>query len=630
MSSITLSAATRQNLLSLQDTADLLATTQNRLATGKKVNTALDNPVNYFTSDSLSSRSATLTSLLDGVSNGIQVIQAANTGITKLKSLTDQLKSIAQQALGSANAFSAKASIATTTLPGATTANLLSIGPTAAAADNALGNPITDTPVRLTKTGSVDLTNTTAIDTNLFGSNNSLTVTIDGVPVTVNRGVDDASTDALAKSLTAQLKAAGSSVTVTASGGSPNTLVANGTADGAPFTLGTDAATTAMFGTTTDTTNHFVPSATTLATGLGFKVGDSFTVNGRSVSVGRTDTLASLAQKVSAATGGTVSATYDAVGRKFVFTAADPATTIALGDGGTSTGKVANLGFTTTSFGAGLGPGSGTSFGQSTLNGQTIKVSVANGTGVTLTFGSAAGQISNMTQLNAALAPANAQASLDPTTGQIKVTTTNEAGADSLTVIASPSPTSNPVANPFNTGTAIATIGGDGLTARNSLVTTYNGLLAQIDQLAADSSYNGINLLTGDNLTLNFNERSTSQLEVTGTNLTAASLGLTSVGQTDFVEANAINKVLATINTAGSLLSNQAASLGANLAVVQNRQAFTKQIINVLDTGAANLTNADMNEEAANSQALSTRNSLGISALSLANQAQQGILQLLR
>ena len=48
MSGIVLSASVRQNLLSLQSTADLLATTQNRLATGKKVNTALDNPTNYL------------------------------------------------------------------------------------------------------------------------------------------------------------------------------------------------------------------------------------------------------------------------------------------------------------------------------------------------------------------------------------------------------------------------------------------------------------------------------------------------------------------------------------------------------------------------------------------------------
>ena len=63
---------------------------------------------------------------------------------------------------------------------------------------------------------------------------------------------------------------------------------------------------------------------------------------------------------------------------------------------------------------------------------------------------------------------------------------------------------------------------------------------------------------------------------------------------------------------------------------MQNRQDFSKNLINILQEGAGNLTNADLNEEAANSQALSTRQSLAISALSLANTAQQQVLQLLR
>ncbi|SFV17697.1 flagellin C-terminal helical region, partial [Methylobacterium sp. 174MFSha1.1] len=152
----------------------------------------------------------------------------------------------------------------------------------------------------------------------------------------------------------------------------------------------------------------------------------------------------------------------------------------------------------------------------------------------------------------------------------------------------------------------------------------------QIDQMAADSGFNGTNLLAGDTVNVSFNEKGTSSLKVSGTAVTASGLNLVAVGQTDFQDSNSINAVIATINSANSALQNQASTLGANLAVVQNRQDFTKQMINVLDTGAANLTNADLNEEAANSQALSTRNSLGISALSLANQAQQGILQLLR
>ena len=84
------------------------------------------------------------------------------------------------------------------------------------------------------------------------------------------------------------------------------------------------------------------------------------------------------------------------------------------------------------------------------------------------------------------------------------------------------------------------------------------------------------------------------------------------------------------VSTAVGTLKTQAATYGSNLSVVQNRQDFSKNLINVLDTGASNLTAADLNAEAANSQALSTRQSLGISALSLANTAQQGILQLLR
>ncbi|WP_128565638.1 hypothetical protein, partial [Methylobacterium crusticola] len=114
-SSITLSAATRQNLLSLQDTAGLLSTTQNRLSTGKKVNSALDNPTNFFTSQNLTARSSDLSNLLDGISNGVQTIQAANQGITSIQKLVDSAKSTANQALADKSATSSgKAATAAT------------------------------------------------------------------------------------------------------------------------------------------------------------------------------------------------------------------------------------------------------------------------------------------------------------------------------------------------------------------------------------------------------------------------------------------------------------------------------------------------------------------------------------
>ena len=99
MSGIVLSASVRQNLLSLQSTASLLATTQEHLATGNKVNSALDNPTNFFTALGLNNRASDIGNLLDSIGNGVQVLQAANTGITSLQKLVDTAKSIANQAL---------------------------------------------------------------------------------------------------------------------------------------------------------------------------------------------------------------------------------------------------------------------------------------------------------------------------------------------------------------------------------------------------------------------------------------------------------------------------------------------------------------------------------------------------
>src|SRR3954470_14805425 len=99
MSGVVLSASVRQNLLSLQSTAELLATTQGRLASGKKVNSALDNPTNFFTAQGLDNRASDINNLLDSIGNGVQVLEAANTGLTSLQKLVDTAKSIAGQVL---------------------------------------------------------------------------------------------------------------------------------------------------------------------------------------------------------------------------------------------------------------------------------------------------------------------------------------------------------------------------------------------------------------------------------------------------------------------------------------------------------------------------------------------------
>src|ERR1700749_3906314 len=128
MSGIVLSASVRQNLLSLQSTASLLATTQNALATGNKVNSALDNPTSFFTAQGLNNRASDIGNLLDQIGNGVQVLQAANTGITSLQSLVANAQSIANQVLQAPTGYTTKSTVTSSAIAGATANNLLGPG----------------------------------------------------------------------------------------------------------------------------------------------------------------------------------------------------------------------------------------------------------------------------------------------------------------------------------------------------------------------------------------------------------------------------------------------------------------------------------------------------------------------
>src|SRR6476620_1992000 len=387
MSGIVLSSSVRQKLLSLQSTADLLATTQNRLSTGKKVNTALDNPTNFFTAQGLDNRASDISNLLDGIGNGVQVLQAANTGLTSLQKLVDTAKSIASQVLQTTAGYSTRSTVSSSALAG-TAANL-----------------------------------------------------VDGTVV---------------------------------------------------------------------------------------KSGDKLVI---------------------AATAGL------------------PAVSITLGAS------------------------------------------------------------ESLDQLNAALAPSNLSASLD-SSNKLAITTTNDAASSTIGAVVYPG---------AGTGTltfgAVAAPVADAAsqTIRANLVAQYNNVIQQITTTAQDSSFNGINLLNGDDLKLTFNETGKSTLTVKGVTFNAAGLGLASlVSGTDFLDNASANKALTLLGSASTSLRTQASALGSNLSIVQIRQDFSKGLINVLQTGASNLTLADTNEEAANSQALSTRQSIAVSALALANQSNQSVLQLLR
>jgi flagellin-like hook-associated protein FlgL len=173
---------------------------------------------------------------------------------------------------------------------------------------------------------------------------------------------------------------------------------------------------------------------------------------------------------------------------------------------------------------------------------------------------------------------------------------------------------------------------------RSNLIDQYNDLRNKIDDLAKDAGFNGINLLGGDRLSVVFNEKTgknQTKLDVQGTQLTSDNLGIVKAGNTQLAGTtnfqNDSDLEAATKSLTGALtsLKSLSSTFGANLSVVQTRQDFTKDMANVLTTGADSLVNADLNQEAASLLALQTRQQLSQQALSLANQADQGVLRLL-
>ncbi|KTS34675.1 hypothetical protein NS228_12385 [Methylobacterium indicum] len=185
-------------------------------------------------------------------------------------------------------------------------------------------------------------------------------------------------------------------------------------------------------------------------------------------------------------------------------------------------------------------------------------------------------------------------------------------------------------------------------TRRATLATQFNTVLSQVDELMKNSGYNGVNLLNGDKLSLSFDPKSTSATMViqssNGSAAVAGSLGLTASrlgvataanstwtnGASDTVGDAGIKTTLTALSTAISTLRIEASGLGSSQTIVSARQAFTTSMVNTLKAGAGDLTLADLNEEGAKLSSLNTRGQIAQTALSLATQRDQQVLQLLR
>jgi flagellin-like hook-associated protein FlgL len=185
---------------------------------------------------------------------------------------------------------------------------------------------------------------------------------------------------------------------------------------------------------------------------------------------------------------------------------------------------------------------------------------------------------------------------------------------------------------------AQSALSGETTSAINTLETQFNQVLEQIDFVAADSNYKGINLLDSTAVTheVKFDEAGDSKLTITGFDADYAgeTLSLATANVSDWVSAGGtaekaeINTAISRLDDAVTALRSEASKLATNLSIITSRQDFTANMINTLKDGAASLVNADMNEEGANMLMLQTRQALGTTSLSLAAQAAQSVLRL--
>jgi flagellin-like hook-associated protein FlgL len=433
-----ISSGVRNSLASLQTITSQAAAVQNRLATGKKVNTAVDNPVNFFTAQSLNGRSDQLKGLLDGISNGIQTVQAASKGIDGITKLVGSLQSTVKQA--QADAAQNRPTKAGTALATAAEAALTSKSLKDIALDKKLN------------------------DDDAVTTNNTATASNSG-----NVGITTASVNI-----------------------------------------------------------------------------------GLSIVAGSTTYEASFSS-----TGATVRDVVNEINKSGIATA-------FVDEKGQLNVK---------------GTGS-----------ETVQVGI----------GAAAGGPGAITDAQTGLQ--NDKFGL--------------LAADRTTGITSPGVTS---------------------AVRSNLIQQYNDLRTQIDELAKDSGFNGVNLLAGDKVSIQFNEKTgknQSKLDIQGSTISSDNLGISQAtntqlaGFSNFQNDSDLTKATEALTGALTSLKSLSSSLGANLSVAQTRQDFTKDLADVLSTGASNLVNVDANEEAANLLSLQTRQQLSQTALSMASQSDQGVLRL--
>ena len=687
MSDITLTSSIRSNLLSLQNASKLLDTTSERLSTGKKVNSALDNPSSFFTARGLTNRAADLTGRKDGLGQAISLLQATDKSISSITTLVDQAKATAQAADEASTAGITSLTTAAASFVGVGETGVASLSTEAIAATTLNSNLISingtdgvvvnaaSTLTEMTGTGVVDAS--TIIFTVQISEGQANPIAAAGTSSITGASTMTETVAALngLTGITAAFNTATGSIDITGIGGI--NLGFGGNASYANGTAGTDGADA---GLNVVSTNGAATPATTLITGLAaggsaaasgtqrfnttgtssdmaataFGLTDAdtgdfvFTIDGNATTAIATNflTIDALANAISA-TDANITASFNSTTNKIDITgnngtivsvAGTAVGEYGLTENGGSTALILSTDYAITDGSAPLISDLLTEIFDGALVNDTLTFGVTGGSAGVAFAVTASSTIEDLVAaINAS--DSSLTAAYNLTTGKISIT-----AADGTAVTLTSGGTTGLFAaagftsdgtTALVSGTAV-TLGAKGTVAEvSALNNDFQSILENIDSLIKDASFKGINLLSGSNSSIvKFNSDGSSALTIDGLdigvtgnvnfNFTKDAAGY------DFTAAGDIGQALSDTAAAVNQLRSIASTFGTDMGVIQAREDFTTELVNVLESGAGKLVNANLEEESANMLALQTRQALGIQALSISNQSNQSILSLFR
>ncbi|MDD2324431.1 MAG: hypothetical protein PHW63_00240 [Alphaproteobacteria bacterium] len=579
---VSLSSSARQNLLSLQSTSKLLGQTQARLASGKKVNSALDNASSYFASQGFLNSANDLSSLKDSMSTALQTIQAASDTIEALSTVVEQLQGIVNSALQTTDADT-RSDLATQYNALIDQFDLL-VADGTFNGTNLVNSINSSLKVSFSSTDAND--NLTIQGTNLTSSglgvgdalaNFSSTTLVDTVTHTMNVSAVD-------QTLTSQVYSgtlSGLSVTGGASSGASSGVGATIASSSSTYGGATDGATVASIASGT-------------VTNLVAKLG----------SIDNTSTTSIAGVTRSTTVGG---ATSNSVSLNITgqFTATGGAGSTYTSSTGVLTAGTAN----SITLGAGQSMSVIYDDGSTTVKTTVITNTTAND--ISFTLSDAADTVT----------AANTQANVTRT---FKLT----AGTVATTGLSIPTSASATLGGNAIVDSSDAAVGTD-VTAIDSALSSYTS--AGTRTTTGGTAYD----VTGATITgVAVADVTATQVGTAAATYAAKDAHVTLTGASilsddrTIVTADALTSAKNQLTDALKTLRSAASSLGNNNTIVSTRQDFTSNLITTLQTASDNLVLADTNEEGANLQSLQASSSLGIIALGISGQQAQAILRL--